>query len=85
MILLSITGLFRTIIIVLGVIFLLRLVGKMAQARRNISDEKRMHQENTEAKKMVEVAKENYGKTSIDTKPKEDKSNPAYSDFEEVD
>lgn len=83
MILLSITGLFRTILIILGVIFLMSLLGKMAQARRNIADEKRMRQEEEESRKMVEKAKKEYGKTTIASNDS-NHSDGDFTDYEEV-
>ena len=85
MILLSVTGLFRTVLIILGVIFLLRLLGKMAQARRNIAEEKQMRHEEDINRKMVQNARENYGKTSISKLEKGSVSDSDYTDFEEVD
>lgn len=82
MILLSITGLFRTILIILGVIFLMSILGKMAQARRNVADEKRMRAEDDANQKMVENAQKNYGRTSVigsDENPDND-----FVDYEEV-
>ena len=85
MILLSITGLFRTILIILGVLFLMSLLGKMAQARRNIADEKRMKKEDDASRKMVEKAKKNYGKTSITADNSSNVSDSEFTDYEEVD
>lgn len=84
MILLSLTGLVRTLLIIAGVIFLLQIIGKTAQARRNIADEQRMKKENDRARKMKEDAQRNFGKTSISKVDKKKISDSEYTDFEEV-
>lgn len=81
MILLSITGLLRTLLIILGILFLMSIIGKMAQARRNVAEDRRTKSEDEANRQMVEEAKKNYGKTTISNK----KSNTEFTDFEEVD
>ena len=84
MILLSIVGLFRTVLIILGVFFLLRILGKMAQARRNIAEDQRIKRESEEAKKVKLDAEKNYGKTSISKINPDTVDDNDYTDFEEV-
>ncbi|MBD3637639.1 MAG: hypothetical protein HUJ25_09820 [Crocinitomicaceae bacterium] len=85
MILLSITGLFRTVLIIFGVLFLLSLLGKVAQARRNMADEKRMRQEDERARNLKDQVRQNYGKTTISKIDKKNIPDSEYTDFEEVD
>lgn len=84
MILLSIVGLFRTLLIVLGVLFLLQILGKMAQARRNIAEQENMKRENDRNRKTVDEAKRNYGKTTISKIDKNTISEDDFTDYEEV-
>lgn len=83
MILLSVTGLFRMILIILGVMFLLSILGKMMQARRNVAEQKRLQEEVEANQRMVQNAQKNYGKTSI-IGSKTDPSDSEFTDFEEV-
>ena len=84
MILLSITGLFRTILIVIGVIVILRAIGKLAQAKRSVDAQGLMKKEEFEANRLREESKRNYGKTSISSKNTRASENSDYVDFEEV-
>ncbi|MFT4602643.1 MAG: hypothetical protein ACI857_002830 [Arenicella sp.] len=84
MILLSITGLFKTGLIILGVMFLLRAIGKVSQVRRNVADQDRMKREEANAKSTVDAAKKNYGKTTISKVDSKNISDNDYTDFEEI-
>lgn len=85
MVLLSITGLMRTLLIILGILFLLKIIGKTAQARRSVSDQQRMKNDDQRSKSTVNEAKNNYGKTSIGKVDKDKLNEGDYTDFEEVD
>ncbi len=81
----SITGLFRTILIIIGAIFVLRFLGQLMQAKRNLEAEKAL------AKKQNDLAKErnqklrNFGKTTlISKKSKSRKANLDESDIEDA-
>jgi hypothetical protein len=84
MFLLSITGVFKIVLIILGVMFLLKIVGNVSQARRNIADQDRMKREEAAAKQTVESAKQNYGKTTISKVDSKSIKDGDYTDFEEV-
>ena len=84
MILLSISGLFRTLLIIFGVLFLLQIFGKFAQARRNIADQDQMKREEEAARKMRENSARNFGKTTISKLDKNKLSDGDFVDFEEV-
>lgn len=85
MVLLSITGLMRTLLIILGILFLLKIIGKTVQVRRNVSDQQRMKKDQDKSRSTVNEARKNYGKTSIDKVDKNKLSDNDYTDFEEVD
>lgn len=71
----------RQIIVILGVILLLRIIGKVMLARKTM-------QENDAFKsreKAKQMAKRNYGKTTISKINKSQIKDSDYTDFEEVD
>ncbi|MEX1002987.1 MAG: hypothetical protein WDZ35_12790 [Crocinitomicaceae bacterium] len=84
MILLSLAGLFRTVLIILGIFFLLQLIGKMAQARRNVADHQKTGQEEEASRKRAEESKKNYGRTTISKIDKDSIHDSDYADYEEV-
>lgn len=84
MILLSITGFFRTILIVIGVIVILRAIGKLSQAKRNVDEQERMRNQEIEARRLREEFQRNYGKTSISKVDKNNSKDSDFVDFEEV-
>jgi len=84
MILLSVTGLFRTILIIIGIMVLLRVIGKMMIAKRNLDEEKDLLRKQRESEKMVSESKQNFGKTTISKIDKRIADEGGYVDFEEV-
>lgn len=84
MILLSITGLFRTLLIILAVLIILRVVGRMMIAKRNLEAEREMLKRERLAEKMEAESKRNYGKTTIGKIDKKAADEGGYVDFEEV-
>lgn len=85
MVILYIYSFFRTVLIVLGVLFLLRIFGKIMVAKRNLQEQSQMKKDFEADKKMVDDAKRNYGKTTISKPGSSSISNQEYTDFEEVD
>lgn len=83
MILLSITGLFRTVFIVLGVLFLLRIIGKFMQANRNVAAQDQMKRDEAAAQKLKAEAQKNFGKTTI-SKTRSNDSDAEFIDYEEI-
>jgi len=84
MILLSLTGVLRTILIIVGVIVIARFIGNLMIAKRNVDEQRRMKEDQVRQDKMVEEAKKNYGKTSL-TNFKDDPKSGEFVDFEEID
>ena len=80
----SIPGLLRTIIIVAAVLLLLRFIGQVMNAKRNMDAERRMNEDRRKAEQEKEQKKRDFGKTNI-----LDKSGKGVTtedvDFEEVD
>ena len=75
----------KNILFILGVILLLRFIGKMMSARRNISSQDQHNRKEAQAQSEKEKSKQNFGKTSIQKIDKNKIENDDYTDFEEVD
>ena len=61
----SVSGFFRTILIILGAIVLLRFIGQLMIAKRNLEEERRMKEEQAKFDKELKKTKENFGRTSV--------------------
>ena len=61
----SVPGFFRTILIIIGAIVLLRFLGQLMNAKRNLEDEKKMKEEQSNYEKEKKRSKIDFGKTSI--------------------
>ena len=61
----SITGLFRTLLILVGVYTLLRFIGQILVAKRNLAQEMNMKRQEEALEKEKKRAKAVYGKTQI--------------------
>lgn len=84
MTLLAITTVFRTVLIILGVFVVLRVIGQMMIAKRNLEEEKNLIKKQREQEQMVAEAKRNFGKTTISQIDKKSANDAEYTDFEEV-
>jgi hypothetical protein len=84
MTLLAITTVFRTVLIILGVFVVLRVIGQMMIAKRNLEEEKNLIKKQREQEQMAAEAKRNFGKTTISQIDKKSASDAEYTDFEEV-
>lgn len=80
-ILLSISGLFKTILILIGVFVALRFLGQMMIAKRNIAEQNDLRERESRLKKEKEFVEQNKGKISI-SKNKASKAEDV--DYEEV-
>ncbi len=61
----SIVGLFKTILIVIGAIVLLRFIGQLMIAKRNLAEERQLNEEMRKAEKERLHKLTNFGKTTI--------------------
>jgi predicted Holliday junction resolvase-like endonuclease len=75
----------KNILFILGVILLLRFIGKMMTARRNINEQKKHQKEHTNQEVQRDNSERNIGKTSIQKIDKSKISESKYTNFEEVD
>jgi len=81
----SFTGLIRTVLIIIGVFVLLRFLGQLMNAKRNMAEEQRMKDQAEKLKKAREKTAKNLGKTTVIKNGKSSSSDIEDVDFEEVD
>lgn len=82
MIVASATGLFRTILIIIGVFVLLRFLGQVMRAKRNMEEERALLERQRKFEQEKQKSAQNLGRTSI---LRNTGSTPAEDvDFEEV-
>lgn len=64
-IILSITGVFKTLLILIGVFVLLRFIGQLMIARRNIAEQNELNRQRMQYEKQKQFVEQNKGKISI--------------------
>lgn len=80
-IILSITGVFKTVLILLGVFVLLRFIGQLMVAKRNLAESQQLKRQDEALSKARKYVEKNSGKTTI-IPPKNRTAEDV--DFEEV-
>lgn len=80
----SLTGLIRTLLIVVGAIVLLRFLGQLMNAKRNMEEERQMNENQRKYAEEKRRKSENLGKTQVLSK-NSSTSHIEDVDFEEVD
>lgn len=75
----SVVGVFRTLLILIGLFVILRFLGRLANAKRNIEEEKALDEQKRREKAEREQVAKNLGKTKIISKSSGNK------DIEDVD
>lgn len=75
----SVTGLVRTLLIIIGIIVLLRFLGQLMTAKRNMEEERKLNEQQRRFNQEKERKKANLGQTSIL------KKSPGPGDIEDVD
>jgi len=75
----------KNILFILGVILLLRFIGKMMTARRNITAQKQHQKNRTSQETEKNNSKRNLGKTSIHKLDEKGVDDSEYTSYEEVD
>lgn len=81
---LSITGLFRTLLILIGAFVLLRFLGQLMNAKRNMEAERRANEQDRLFAKEKAQKQKKMGKTEI-LKSNQPKGSVQDVDFEEID
>jgi hypothetical protein len=77
----SFTGVVKTVLILIGVLVILRIIGRTLIAKRNLEHERDLIAREREFEKKKEFVRKNQGKTSILTKGKIQAED---ADFEEL-
>ena len=85
----SIPNVFRTLLIIIGAIVLLRFIGQWMNAKRNMEEERRLNKQQREFQKERNQKLKNFGKVNVFSRnPKKTNhlnGNVEDVDFEEVD
>ncbi len=82
----SFTGLFKTGLMIVGALVLLRFIGQIMEGKRNLEEEKRSKAERDKYESDKKKSKLNFGKTSIinNNSKKSTSSNIEDVDYEEI-
>lgn len=81
----SFTGVIRTILIIVGVIVLLRFLGQLMNAKRNMAEQEAMNQQARKLQAERNLKAKNLGKTSILGKGRSASGEIEDVDFVEID
>ena len=81
----SITGAFRTILTIIGVIVLVRFIGQLMIAKRNIAEEKELNRQKKVHDAEAKRKKKHLGKTQILGKKQSSNDGIEDVEFEEID
>jgi uncharacterized membrane protein len=77
-------GFFRTILIIVGVIVVMRFIGRLMIAKRNIEEHERLNKAKKAQDQMREKARRNFGKTTISKLGKSKYNDGDFVDYEEI-
>jgi hypothetical protein len=61
----SFTGLIRTVLMIIGLMVVLRFVGQLMIAKRNLAEHNRLDQERRKAEQELARKRKNFGKTEV--------------------
>ncbi len=85
----SIPNAFRTILVIIGAIVLLRFIGQWMNAKRNMEEERRLNKQQREFQNERDKKLKNFGKVNVFSRKSKNtthlKGNVEDVDFEEVD
>ena len=81
----SVTGLFRMLLIIVGVMLLLRFLGQFMMAKRNMEEEREMNSSRRQFDEAKRKSKANSGKIRILGKKRSTSEDVEDVDFEEMD
>ena len=84
MILLSIQGLFRTVLIIIGVVVVMRFIGKLMMTKRAIHEHQQNQKDMHKQDEMIADAKKNFGKTTLTRKKSTNLDDGDFTPYEEV-
>lgn len=78
----SITGVVRMILIIIGVLVVLRFIGQLMQAKKNMEEERALNERDRKLRNEKERKRNNLGKTNL--LRKDDRVDAEDVDFKEV-
>jgi hypothetical protein len=82
----SVTGVFRTLLLLIGAYVLIRFIGRLMIAKRNIEAERQLLRKERTFEKEKQQLKRDFGKTKIVSKPNNSTNIPYEDiDFENLD
>jgi hypothetical protein len=81
----SIVGILKTVLILIGTFVLLRFIGQLMIAKRNLAEEKKLHEDTVKAEKERINKLKNFGKISILSGPSKRKEHSSITATEDVD
>lgn len=80
----SITGLFKTLLLIIGAMVVLRFIGRVMIAKRNLDEERAMLDKERKFQRERNEKLRNFGKVTVSRKPSADSAKTEDVDFEEV-
>jgi len=80
----SVTGLFKTILIIIGALVALRFLGRLMIAKRNLEEEREMLRRERSFQKERNDKLRNFGRVTVQKKSARPSGNVEDVDFEEV-
>lgn len=80
----SVTGAFRMILMIVGALVLLRFIGQLMNAKRNMEEERRLNQRQRTMDEEVRKKRKYFGKTRVIDKNQKDDNSIEDVNFEEV-
>jgi uncharacterized membrane protein len=80
----SFTGLIRTVLILIGIFVVVRFIGQLMNAKRNVAAEEHMKRHTEKMKKARERTAKNLGKTTVIKNGKNTSGDVEDVDFEEI-
>jgi hypothetical protein len=82
----SVSGIFKTVLMILGAFVLLRFFGQLLVAKRNLAEERQLKAEQDKFDRELKHKKENLGRTSIlSSSTKSAKTSKSNSSIEDID
>jgi hypothetical protein len=82
----SVSGIFKTVLMILGAFVLLRFFGQLMVAKRNLAEERQLKAEQDKFDRELKHKKENLGRTSIlSSSTKSAKTSKSNSSIEDID
>ncbi len=80
----SFTGLIRTVLIIIGVFVVVRFLGQMMNAKRNVAEQESMKDREEKLRREREQTARNLGKTTVIKNGKNTSEDVEDVDFEEI-